>query len=220
MASGALCQLCARPTGDNATACTTCAQKATHALQQVAEWLADDLVGAIARQTTLGTNASGGKPTKASEAPLPLDLKASEAHAVLRNTLAGWVRVIADNHHGSYPANTTKAMAKWLIPVIGWARIAEYGAELIDETLAAVDQALKAVDRPIRRVPLHTTCREVTLDGNRPVACGGQLHAILAPGHHTDGQIRCDTSREHTTTVTAFTDRRRGPRLPRLDISA
>ena len=220
MASGTLCQLCGRPSGDQATACVTCAQKASQALLWVAEWLADDLVTATARQTALGGGRSGGKPTKASEAPLPLDLRASEALAVLRNTLSGWVRVIADDHHGSHPTNTVKAMARWLVPVIGWARGQEYGPELIDEIQAAVGQALAAVDRPIRRVPLHTTCRHITLDGQTPRVCGGQLHAVIAPGHHADGHVRCETDREHTTTVTAFTDRRRGARLTRLDISA
>lgn len=220
MASGALCQLCARPTGDDATACTTCAHRATQALRQVSEWLADDLVTAIAKQTNLAAGSTGGKPTKASEAPLPLDLKASEALSVLRSTLTGWVRVIAADHHGSLPTNTTKAMAAWLAPVIGWARSAEYAPELIDEITAAVGQAVKAVDRPIRRIPIPATCRHITLDGHHPVVCGGQLHAIIAPGHHADGQIRCENSREHTTTVGAFTDRRRGARLTRLDISA
>lgn len=148
MASGTLCQLCGRPSGDQATACVTCAQRATQALRQASEWLADDLVTATTRQTALGGGRSGGKPTKASEAPLPLDLRASEALAVLRNTLSGWVRVIADDHHGSHPTNTVKAMAKWLIPVIGWARGQDYGPELIDEVQAAVAQALAAVDRP------------------------------------------------------------------------
>jgi hypothetical protein len=134
--------------GDDATACTTCAQKAAQALRRVAEWLADDLVVATSRQTALGGSRGGGKPTKASEVPLPLDLRASEALAVLRSTLVGWVRVIAEDHTGSHPADTVKAMAAWLAPVIGWARGAEYGAELIDEILAAVAQAVKAVDRP------------------------------------------------------------------------
>lgn len=148
MAQGTLCELCGRPSGDQATACTTCAQKATQALSEVVDWLADDLVTAIARQTALGGPSGGGKPTKKSEMPLPLDLRASEALAVLRSTLVGWVRVIADDHHGSHPADTTKAMAKWLIPVIGWARGQDYGPELIDEVQAAVAQAVKAVDRP------------------------------------------------------------------------
>lgn len=141
------CDLCDRPSGDNARVCTTCTGQATAALRQVSEWLADDLVDAIAKQTALG-GRGGGKPTKASEAPLPLDLRASEALAVLRNTLSTWVRVVAADHHGSHPTNTTGAMAAWLAPVIGWARGQDYAPELVDELLAAVAQALRAVDRP------------------------------------------------------------------------
>lgn len=219
MTTGALCQLCTRPTGDDAATCVSCAQKAAHALREVSGWLADDLVTVIAKQTTL-TTTTGGKPTKKAAQPLPYAPHASEALAVLRSTLVGWVRVLADHHHGHLPANTVPAMAKWLAPVIGWARHTPYAPEMIDEILAAHHQAVRAVDRPIRRVPLHTPCRHTTLDGQRPITCGGQLYAILAPGHHTDGHIRCETDPAHVTTVTALTDRRRGARLPRLDIPA
>lgn len=184
MASGALCQLCARPTGDQATACTTCAQRATQALRQVSEWLADDLVDAVAKQTALGGGQGGGKPTKKAEMPLPLDLRASEALAVLHSTLVGWVRVVAENHHGSRPTNTTRAMAAWLAPVMGWARGQEYGAELIDEILAAVAQALRAVDRP-QELTYAGRCPTCT----QPIYALGDRQTAHCRTENCDGQV-------------------------------
>ncbi|MEE2048384.1 hypothetical protein Q7689_34190, partial [Nocardiopsis tropica] len=109
------CDLCDRPSGDDARVCTRCADDAAAALRQVAEWLAEDLVTATAKQTALGTGRSGGKPTKASEAPLPLDLRASEAATVLRSTLSTWVRLVhADGSKQALPADTLAAMAAWL----------------------------------------------------------------------------------------------------------
>lgn len=214
------CDLCGRPSGDDTPACTLCAHQATTALNEVAEWLGDALIDAMAKQTALG-EVSGGKPTKKAEQPLPVDLRASEALAVLRSTLSAWVRLLQGDGATTAPrADTARSMAAWLAPVTQWARTREYGAEIIDEILAAHHQAVRAVDRPHRWVPLPTPCRHITLHGNRPVACGGQLHAIIAPGHHADGQIRCSTDREHTTTVTQLVDKRRGARLPRLDIPA
>lgn len=208
------CDLCGRPSGDDAPACTSCAHQATAVLTEVADWLADDLITAMAKQTALGAAGGGGKPTKKSEQPLPVDLRTSEALAVLRNTLAGWVRVLQGDGATTHPrAATVRSMAEWLAPVISWARTRSYGAEVVDEILAAHHQALTAVDRPHRWVPLPTPCRFVTLDGDRPVPCGGQLHAIIAPGHHADGQIRCSADRAHTTTVRHLIDKRRHPRL-------
>ncbi|GAA0989198.1 hypothetical protein GCM10009551_045670 [Nocardiopsis tropica] len=196
------CDLCDRPSGDDARVCTRCADDAAAALRQVAEWLAEDLVTATAKQTALGTGRSGGKPTKASEAPLPLDLRASEAATVLRSTLSTWVRLVhADGSKQALPADTLAAMAAWLAPVMRWARTREYGAELVDEVLASVRQALRAVDRPIRAVPLPDPCRTISLDGQTPRTCGGRLFVVIAPGLPIDGQVRCEVDRAHTSTV-------------------
>ncbi|MFF8768508.1 hypothetical protein ACF07Q_28670 [Nocardiopsis dassonvillei] len=223
------CNLCGRPSGDNAPCCTTCATKAATALRTVADWLAEDLVTATAKQVTLGTGQSGGKPTKASEAPMPIDLRASEAAAVLRSTLSTWVRLVhaaarpiagpacrTCTHRtcraariAHLPADTAAAMAAWLAPVVTQLRAAPWGADLADEIIAAVDQALRAVDRPIRYVPLPTTCRMTTLDGDTPRACGGALRAVVAPGLPIDRQVRCSVSRDHTTTVEAEEKARR-----------
>ncbi|USY19706.1 hypothetical protein NE857_31505 [Nocardiopsis exhalans] len=231
------CDLCDRPSGDDARVCTTCTGQATTALNTVADWLADDLVTATAKQTALGGGRGGGKPTKASEAPMPIDPRASEAAAILRNTLSTWVRALhaeirvdiigpacrACRHRSCtalratrLPADTIGAMAAWLTPLLLQARHLSFAAELVDEITAAVAQALRAVDRPIRYVPLPDTCRMMTLDGQTPRRCGGALRAVIAPGLPIDRQVRCEVSRDHTSTVEAEQQaRRRAARVAR-----
>lgn len=246
--TGKECDLCGRPSGDDAAVCSGCAQDCATALAQVhgngrTHGLAVDLDIAIGKAAQFGEKG-GGKPTKKSEMPLLIDPVASEAAAVLRSTLAGWVRVVYDESHSGLhgpvchecshrscrairhddmPADRLASMARWLVPLVGWARHTPYGAEMIDEILAAVHQARRTIDRPTRRVPLHVPCRAIQLDGETLVPCPGELHAVIAPGLPSDGQVRCSSGDpEHTTTVQAMTDRRRGARvdLRRLDRSA
>lgn len=77
------CDLCDRPSGDGARVCTTCTGRATAALHEIADWLAEALADAIGRRTALGPTAGAGStPAKVSEAPLPIDPAASEAASV------------------------------------------------------------------------------------------------------------------------------------------
>lgn len=219
------CELCPNPIGDDAFACRSCATTATTHLRAVHEWLAEALDDAIGKRTALHTR-TGGNPTKASEAPLPIAPAALEASTVLRHTLTEWVRLVHNEKntrplHGplcracthpscrtirdpKLPPATTAGMARWLATVPAWARTRTWGVEMIDEINAAVTHAIRAVDKPIRYVPLDAACRHTTLDGNTPHVCGGPLTAILAPGLPIDGQVRCATGdRDHTTTVHA-----------------
>lgn len=179
--AGKPCNLCDQPTGDDATVCTTCAGNAHTALRALTHHgLADDLDVMLAKQTRFG-GRSENRPTKASEAPMPCDLRATEARDVLRSTLVTWTRMIhsdvystppptvpgpicrracthsscqsiADSRRGGLPADTLPAIAAWLARYVEWLRRAVYGAEALDEITAAVRQALRAVDRPVERV--------------------------------------------------------------------
>lgn len=146
------CHLCARPSGDDAYACTACAETTRAALHRITDGLDEDLTITLAKQGTKPENTGGGR-TKASEAPLPLDLRAAEARSILRSTLVTWVRLIHDETgRGSLPADTLPAMAAWLEPLTGWLRHRDYGPEALDELTTAVAQALRAIDTPQRRV--------------------------------------------------------------------
>ncbi|HLU76130.1 MAG TPA: hypothetical protein VKZ82_28390 [Nonomuraea sp.] len=152
--TGTECQLCGRPSGDDAYVCTGCAGAAADALRQVAgeRGLAYDLDIAIARLGTRPTTHGGGR-TKASEAPMPIDVRASDAREHLKGVLVGWVRVAAeDGVRAALPADDLAAIAAWLVPLCGWARHAPYGAELVDEVLDAVADARRAVDTPPDRI--------------------------------------------------------------------
>lgn len=202
MSAGTTCELCYREMGDDAYACTGCSMALVDALRIVIDGLDTDLTDALAKQTAFSTGHSGNKPTKASAAPMPIDPRISESASVLRNTMTTWVRLIhGDLGRGELPADTLPAMARWLTPLAGWIRHAAYAAELIDEVVAAIKQAQRAIDLPIRRVPLHVECGEITLVEETPVPCGGALHVVLAPGLAMDKQVRCDVDPHHWTTV-------------------
>ena len=146
------CHLCARPSGDDAYACTGCAEHTRTALRHVIDGLDIDLTVTLAKQGTR-PSVRGGRTGKASEAPLPLDLRAAEARTILTGTLRVWVaRIRQDMPNATPPRDTMPAMANWLLPLTGWLRHATYGPQALDELAAAVDQALKAVDVPEERV--------------------------------------------------------------------
>ena len=196
---------CGRPSGDDAYVCTGCADHARGALRHIVDGLDVDLTVTLAKQDQIGDPNAGHetKPTKASEAPLPLNLRAVEARSILRNTLVTWVRIVHSDGSSatSLPGDTIDAMARWLLPTVGWIRHRGYGPEFVDEIGAAVAQALRAVDLAVRRVPLPAACTHIRLEGLTPISCGGALHAVVAPGLPIDGQVRCEHDPAHTTTV-------------------
>ncbi len=79
---------CDRPRPGNVSICGACESDLTIALAQIPD-LAEQLEITLTRQTSKG---SGG----GSEIPLPYGQPASEATAVLRSTLVGWVRVMEE----------------------------------------------------------------------------------------------------------------------------
>lgn len=196
---------CGRPSGDDAYVCTHCANQTRAALRQIVDGLDADLTVTMAKQDQMVDPNAGSetKPTKASEAPLPLNMRAVEARSILRNTLSTWVRLIHEDgpQLASLPSDTVEAMAKWLLPIVGWTRHRDYGTEFVDEITAAVGQATRAIDLAVRRVPIPAKCTELWLEGLTPVSCGGALHAVFAPGLPIDGQIRCENDPSHTTTI-------------------
>lgn len=147
------CQLCERPSGDNAYVCTGCADAARTALRHIMDGLDADLTTTLAKQGTRPTSHGGGRPGKKSEAPLPLDLRAAEARTVLTGTLRAWVqRTLTDMPKATRPRDTMPAMAAWLTPLTGWLRHTPYGAQALDEITASVAQAVRVIDVQEERV--------------------------------------------------------------------
>jgi hypothetical protein len=108
--------------------------------------LASDLDVAITRQARM----TDPNPGHAVEAPLPFDVRASEAAWVVRNTLSEWVTALA-NDQDPRPAAEAAPMAVWLLNRIP--RIAQHpdATDCLDELAAAATQATRAVDRPPER---------------------------------------------------------------------
>ncbi|MBB4931830.1 hypothetical protein F4561_002650 [Lipingzhangella halophila] len=167
--------------GDQAAVCAPCTGTLKAALREVVgddhlHGLAEDLDIAIAKQHVFPQG--GGGRVRPSEAPLLIDMHASEAATVLRNTLVTWVRVLLEDHPTTAPADTLPAMATWLEGHAETIRHAPYGAECVDEILAAVHQARRATDRPPERV----------YAGPCP-SCGQQIYA---PDGHATARCRRD----------------------------
>lgn len=145
--TGTECDLCGRPSGDDARVCTPCAQTCADALTLVRDHLAADLDTTLARQTS----RPAGPSARSAETPLPVDLRALDAAHHLRTVLVGWVRVLAETGTARLPQDTLPAVAAWLLPMCGILRHADYGPDAVTEIRDAVNAALRAVDTPPQR---------------------------------------------------------------------
>lgn len=231
-----ICRLCARPARD-AHVCTPCTGAARAALQRIVTDLADDLDGALAGLAA--APSAGGGRAPAADPRLPIAPGVAAARDALYGVLSGWVRVLHEDiwarprtrqpgptcrrcRHGScrtiitsaastLPDPTIAACAAWLLPRLPRLRVAEYGPDAISEIADATARALRAIDLPTRRVALPIPCPTTVLDPDTglPRPCGGALHAIVAPGLATHGQIRCEADRAHTTTGAEWEKRAR-----------
>lgn len=173
------CGVCGRPTPDNATICPRCAFVLDAALADVAGYqgLAYDLQLTITRQARIGTR-SGGRTT---ETPVAFVERASNIERALKNTLVGWVRVIAGETGAEQPADDLARIAAWLRPRVGWLRHHEAGAEAHDQILDAVADARRVIDRPAERL-YAGPCDE----------CGRDLYAALDAAY-----VRCTNTEGH-----------------------
>lgn len=137
---------CARDMPGTATICGACSAELGRALTSVG-WLTGELETTLSRQTS---KTGGGK---VSETPLAFDPRASEAAWVLRSTLVGWVRVLAETDPDTaWPADSCESMAAWLSE--RRERLVRHPAatEAHGEILSAVRDAERVIDRPAERV--------------------------------------------------------------------
>lgn len=148
-----LCRLCSIEM-DSGVVCPPCVGQLAADLRAL--WATGDLHGldvdldiAIAKQSKFAPSGGGGRTT---EAPLPLNLDASDVRADLHSTLATWCRVILDTHGGTTPADTIAAMAQYLHGQTAIIRTSEWGDECVDELREAVRRTRRAIDRPVEKV--------------------------------------------------------------------
>lgn len=203
------CRLCPKTSGDGGLVCQPCADTVRRELRHVAAELAQELDDALSGTTT--GPATGSRSSRSAEPPLPISTAVTEARTHLHAILTGWAATVRDDIGGLPPAPAMVPLASYLARQIGVLRHADYGPDAVRELRAAYRRAVRAVDLPVRRVSLPTRCPATVLDDQtgQPRPCGGELHAIIAPGLASDGEIRCATDRDHTTTPAEWQRRSR-----------
>lgn len=134
---------CDRPRPGDRQVCRACEADLQRALAAVPE-LAAELDTTLARQSGSGPT---GSTAGSRERPLPYDPRASEAVAVLRNTLVGWARILLHEYEEDPPGDAVTDLAPWLLKRLQ--RLAGHAAaeEAVDEICAAVRAAWRVVDR-------------------------------------------------------------------------
>ncbi len=152
---------CGRPVQD-ATICQGCSTRLERALDDIPA-LVQDLEVTRSRQSRTGGQGIG-IVVRGAERPLPWDQRASEATAVLRSTLIGWVRVVLD---GGAARPRMLAGQEWRIAVMARFLLAHHerlrqhpdAVAAVDEITHAVDNARHVTDRAPDRV-YAGPCRE------------------------------------------------------------
>jgi hypothetical protein len=166
------CGSCTAPVTD-AYLCAGCTRDLAEQLLLAAS-IAADLDDAIAKLLKRG---SGG-PRSEAEAPLPIDLAASDAKADLQHrldfwSLRTWRRSVM---RAEYPPGGIVPRARWLAAYLAAARQDPYAGRLLGDVRDAVSRALAVIDRQPERAPAGTC------DG-----CGKQLLAELGADEVTCG---------------------------------
>ena len=156
---------CDRPAPRDATICTACTSQLERDLGDVPAAV-EDLTTTLSRQDRLGSGG-GGKPTKASEVPLPYHAGASEVLWDLTDTLRGWaIEVGALNAIGASPVS----LSAFLLRNLSALRAHEHAGKAADEIGHAVKRSAWIVDRRPERF-YAGPC-----DGDG-VYCEGELYA-------------------------------------------
>ncbi|NKR52914.1 hypothetical protein GS481_01830 [Rhodococcus hoagii] len=132
-------------------------QALTSLLREIPE-LVEDLAITLTRQDNVGAGvrvASGSD-----EQPLPMNFAASDAHDLLRSTLAAWVRHVTDTPGMAYGGPPgTAGIATWLADHVTSLAMTEGCEEAYDEISHAMGECRRACDRHEDRavLPLNAT---------------------------------------------------------------
>jgi hypothetical protein len=155
------CGSCTAPVTD-AYLCAGCTRDLAEQLLLAAS-IAADLDDAIAKLLKRGT----GGPRSEAEAPLPIDLAASEVADRLHRSLVYWVAELW-RPPMPWPGSRTDVLATWLNVRRGLIRRHQHAPRMLNEVRTNVRDALAVIDRQPERAPAGQ-CSE----------CGKQLLAEL-----------------------------------------
>lgn len=208
------CALCTRPVSD-ASCCTRCRDGLARDLGDV-DALDEQLTIVLCRQTAY---AERNGP-RSSTVPLPVDMRASEAAWVLRNTLTTWCRVLGWSEKGSdravdgisgVPATheprqdergaaggwrtsreavSNPELSTWLLARVELIRHHEAADEIITEIEYAVRLVRNVVDSPAHRTTFPV--------GPCPENCPGEIRAYIPTADDKPATMTCTVDSEHT----------------------
>lgn len=147
----------------------------------------DDLTAAITRQLRFTSQYRHGG--RSATTPLPVNMAASDAGYVARQTILTWTDTIAQHRHEATP-DTWAEVGRFLDVRAAWLATIPEGPDAISELTHALTTAIRAVDRPADR-HYAGPCTATTTDHHGlAVDCDGELYAH--PGKTTVACPRCD----------------------------
>jgi hypothetical protein len=179
-----LCQVCARPVADQAYLCSGCTGSLTAALRDVA-WLAGELLTTEVRLARM----SDGSGSRSAETPLPMNWSAMVDGEALRDTLAIWVRTVAEQRGVTVDAdNNAPSLARWMLRYTESIRQCDEAQQLYDEVTHVVREAKKTIDYAATKARFYVgPCPERPEDQ----ACTGEVWAVIPAGENAPATLHC-----------------------------
>jgi hypothetical protein len=182
--SGIPCRVCGRGAG-TAYICAQCAEEWEKHLGNVPS-LIEDLEIAAQRRVRLSAGGQPGKRTKASEAPLPVNLTAAQRLDELTNELVGQIRVMADTYNLDMPelGDDAAAMSRWLLCQADDLRLMPDANGLVEDLDRVMHDCIRTIDAPARRnYVCQCTCKLAiwAAPGSKIVTCScGKAYDIAS----------------------------------------
>lgn len=178
------CPVCSRPLHNTDTICDHCADQLHRALGDV-PWLAEQLAITATGSKgidyrALGSTANGDP----AEAPMPINLAASNAHDHLKTLLVSWTLMCHSENlpHQSpsddLPADNLPSISRWLMWRINALQHHDAGPDAVEEITAAVRRAQKVIDKQPPKQYL----------GGCTASCPGSIYAL-----YDGSKAWCDT---------------------------
>lgn len=175
---------CGRPS--ERELCEHCLWTLEQALAELPALL-DELSTTLSRQAVMTERSDGGR---SAETPVPFHVEASAKLDDLRVFLVGWVRAIAEDNGDDLPADSLRAMGRWLMARLDI--IAQHPAadDIWDEIVSATREAWRIVDRAANRTRFQVgPCPEVAEEDG--AACPGEVWAFIPTHEASAARLEC-----------------------------
>ena len=158
------CGTCTAPITDTATICHQCNERLRQVCVELPE-IDRELETTALKLSRMGSGAGG--------ADLPFDPVASQVRSDLRGALAGWCRILHDDHGVPIPHDTIDDMAHTI--ATSDIRLHEAGGECLSELVDLRVRALRAVDYPEETITPVGACPQ----GGEGWRCEGEVRITV-----------------------------------------